>query len=83
MEPTPDIVEVRALEQYCIYLKFINGEEKIYDMKELVENIKYFSKLKNREYFEKVRPRGDTIEWENGEDVAPESLYFNSKPFNK
>ncbi len=83
MEQTPDIVEVKALEKYFIYLKFSNGEEKIYDMKEAIEKIKYFSKLKNRKYFENVKPRGDTIEWENGEDVAPENLYYNSVPVKK
>ena len=80
MKPTPEIIEVKTLEKYFIYLKFSNGEEKIYDMKETIEKIKYFSKLKNRKYFENVKPRGDTIEWENGEDVAPENLYYNSVP---
>lgn len=83
MEITPDIVEVKALEQYQIYLKFSNGEEKIYDMKESIEKIKYFNKLKNRKYFENVKLRGDTVEWENGEDVAPENLYYESIPIKK
>ena len=30
MELTPDIIKVKALEQYKIYLKFSNGEEKVY-----------------------------------------------------
>lgn len=83
METTPDIIEVKALEQYQIYLKFSNGEEKIYDMKETIEKIKYFSKLKNIEYFKNVKPRGDTVEWEDGEDIAPENLYYNSIPVEK
>jgi len=83
MEMTPDIIEVKALEQYQIYLKFSNGEEKIYDMKETIEKIKYFNKLKNIEYFKNVKPRGDTVEWENGEDVAPENLYYDSIPVEK
>ena len=83
MELIPDIVEVKTLEQYQIYLKFSNGEEKIYNMKENIEKIKYFEKLKNRKYFENVKPRGDTVEWENGEDVAPESLYYESVPIKK
>ena len=83
MEMTPDIIEVKALEQYQIYLKFSNGEEKIYDMKETIEKIKYFSKLKNIEYFKNVKPRGDTVEWENGEDIAPENLYYDSIPIKK
>lgn len=80
---TPNIIEVKALEHYQIYLKFSNGEEKIYDMKETIEKIKYFSKLKNIEYFKNVKPRGDTVEWEDGEDIAPENLYYNSIPVEK
>ena len=34
---------------------------------------------KNKEYFKKVKPRGETIEWENGEDICPENLYYDSK----
>lgn len=83
MELTPDILEVKALDRYNIYLKFTTGEEKIYDMSEHIEKINYYSKLKNREYFIRVKPRGDTVEWENGEDVAPENLYYNSIPISK
>lgn len=28
--------------------------------------------------FEKVHAAGETIGWETGEDVSPESLYLNS-----
>lgn len=83
MELTPDIIKVKALDRYDIYLKFENGEEKIYDMTEHINKIKYFSKLKNREYFEKITIRGDTIEWASGEDVAPEKLYYESIPISE
>lgn len=80
MFDTPDIIEVRALEQYFIYIKFKNGEEKVYDMTRHIEDIKFYNKLKNKVYFKNVKPRGDTVEWENGEDVAPENLYYDSVP---
>lgn len=80
---TPDIIEVRALEKYYIYLKFKTGEEKVFDMTEHIEKIPYFKKLKSRQYFENVKPRGDTVEWENGEDVAPENLYYESISINE
>lgn len=75
---TPDIVSVKALENYSLYIIFETKEEKIYDMKDLIEKIEFYKKLKDREYFAKVRPRGETVEWEDGEDVCPENLYNNS-----
>ena len=39
---------------------------------------KFYQKLKYRKYFERVKVSGNTIEQENGEDVAPENLYYDS-----
>ena len=75
---TPRIIEVRALKGFYIYLKFKTGEEKVYNMKNCIKEIKYYEKLKERKYFENVRPRGCTVEWQNGEDVCPENLYYDS-----
>ena len=80
---TPDIAEVKALDEYKLYLKFETGEEKIYDMKEWIEEYKKKKKLKDKEYFKNVKTRGCTIEWANGEDVAPEHLYHDSVPINE
>ena len=79
---TPRIIEVRALKDYYIYLKFKTGEEKVYNMEDSINEIKYYNKLKERKYFENVKPRGCTIEWENGEDVCPENLYYDSIDYN-
>ena len=56
-----------------------NGEKRRYDMK---PNFKYeaFKKLENYDLFRKVHPAGETIEWETGEDVCPERLYFDRFP---
>lgn len=44
-------------------------------------NFKYeiFKKLKDYDLFKKVHSVGETIEWETGEDICPESLYYDSK----
>lgn len=75
MEPRP--IEVKALKQYYIYIKFENGEEKIYDMK---PNLKYkfYEKLKDINNFKEVFVSGINIEWKTGEDIAPENLYYDS-----
>lgn len=79
IEPNP--IEVKSLENYCLYIKFADGKEKVYDMKPLIEKIKFYEKLKNKEYFKLVKPRGQSVEWPNGEDVCPESLYYDSVDF--
>lgn len=74
----PNIIEVKPLENYCLYLKFENGEEKVYDVKNEINSIKFYEKLKDKTYFNSVTTMGDTIVWENGEDIAPENLYYES-----
>ncbi len=76
---TPDVLEVKALDDYLLKILFNTKEEKIFNMKNLIENNKIYFRLKDKDYFNKVKPRGETIEWENGEDVSPEILYYNSK----
>lgn len=79
----PDIEEAKALDKYYIYLKYETGEEKIYNMTENILKIPYYNKLKSAKYFKDLKPRGDTVEWANGEDVAPENLYYNSIPISE
>ena len=80
---TPRIKIVKALTDNLIYLKFVDGKEKVYDMTNLIETNKFYEKLKNKVYFEKVEPRGTTVEWPNGEDVCPENLYYDSEDYKQ
>ena len=80
---TPDILGVKALDNYLIYLKYETNEERIYNMENLINENKFYEKLKDKEYFKNVKPRGDSIEWEDGEDVAPENLYYDSIDINE
>ena len=75
-------IKVKALKDYLLYILFENGEEKIYDMK---ENLKYpfYEKLKDIDNFKKVKVSGINIEWKTGEDIAPETLYYESIPLEK
>ena len=76
----PEPIEVKAIEKYKLYIKFKNGEEKILDMGQDIKD-NFYAKLKDYEYFKnvKISETGITIEWKNGEDIAPENLYYNSK----
>lgn len=75
---TPDIIDVRALDNYLIYLMYETKEEKIYDMKKLIEGNKFYKRLLDKQYFKNITIRGDSIEWSEGEDIAPENLYNQS-----
>ena len=76
----PEPIEVKAIEKYKLYIKFKNGEEKILNMGQDI-NEKFYEKLKDYEYFKnvKISKTRITIEWQNGEDIAPENLYYNSE----
>ncbi len=80
----PDPIEVKVIEKYKLYIKFENGEEKILDMEEDIKE-KFYNRLKDYEYFKnvKISQTGITIEWEKGEDISPENLYYNSKSIKK
>lgn len=74
-------IEVKALEDFLLYIKFKNNEEKIYDMKEMLK-FDYYKNLRNKENFKKVKVFEITLKWSTGEDIAPEKIYFNSIPLS-
>lgn len=78
-EPRP--LEVKALKNYLIYIRFENGEEKIYDMKKELEYT-FYKELKDIVKFKRIKISGINVEWESGEDIAPENLYNKSKSIN-
>ena len=80
---TPDVIKVKALDDYLLEVTFETKEIKIFDMKNLINNMEFYKRLKNKDYFKKVKPYNETVIWENGEDVCPEDLYYKSKTIRK
>ncbi|MCI8759826.1 MAG: DUF2442 domain-containing protein [Clostridia bacterium] len=78
----PKPIEIKVLENYKIWLKFEDGEEKTFDMEKYIHK-KFYHKLKDRKYFENVKVVENTIQWKDGEDVAPENLYYDSVKFEQ
>ena len=57
------------------------GSSREYDVKPFLKDCgPYFARLNDPDYFKKVRVSefGDTVEWPEGQDIAPESLYEDS-----
>ena len=71
----PNPIEIKVLNDFNLYIKFKNGEEKILNMKNDLEK-KYYKKLKDFEYFKtvKISETGITIKWKDGEDISPKNL---------
>ena len=73
-------VDVKPLEEYRLWLKFTDGEEKIYDIKPHFKG-KVFQPLKDKSVFDSVYLQYGTAVWMDGEiDIAPETLYCDGKP---
>ena len=50
----PKLKEVKALEDYKVLLTFRNGEQRIYDMKELLK-YDFYKNIRDKEKFQKVK----------------------------
>jgi len=73
------VIEAKYLQDYEVELKFNDGKKGIVNL----ENELYgtmFEPLKDKKIFASVKLDKDldTIVWENGADLAPEFLYYES-----
>ena len=74
----PKAIDVKPLKNYMLEVLFNNGEKKIFDIKPYLK-FEPFKELENENEFRKVKIGGLSIEWENGADICPDELYYNSK----
>lgn len=74
-----DVVEVKVLEDYLLFLRFDDGKTGKIDISKIISFKGVFEPLKNKDYFSKVKVNPDigTICWENGADLSPGFLYEN------
>ncbi len=74
----PRVKKVTPSRDYTLILTFTNGEIKIFDMKPYLE-IGIFRELKDLSLFNSVKPFLGSIQWKNGQDLCPDTLYLESK----
>ncbi|MBI3635873.1 MAG: DUF2442 domain-containing protein [Candidatus Rokubacteria bacterium] len=72
-----DVVEVRPLEGYRVFLRFDDGVQGELDLEPLLSPFDgVFAPLRDAARFREVFvDDGGTIAWPNGADLAPEVLY--------
>lgn len=69
-----EVVKAEYLNGYRIKLWFNNQVVKVVDLANSL-NVEVFRPLNDLEYFKRFTIKFNTIEWENGADLAPEYLY--------
>lgn len=72
-----DIVEVKVLEDYKLFLRFEDNVKGEIDISKVVPFKGVFEKLRDKKFFSRVTINKEvgTICWENGADLAPCTLY--------
>ena len=76
------VVGIKVLSDYLLWLRFNNGESKVFDFKPMLDSPCY-ARLKDTKIFSDVYIDYGVPVWCNGDiDIAPEFVYENSITYN-
>ncbi|OIO92626.1 MAG: hypothetical protein AUK03_09560 [Anaerolineae bacterium CG2_30_64_16] len=75
----PRVKRVKPNPDYTITLVFTNGEVRRFDVNPYL-NTGIFQELKDISVFNSVKPILGSVQWENGQDFCPDTLYMDSIP---
>lgn len=78
----PNLIGVQPLDDYQLALKYDNGENRLFDVKPYIRG-SWYGELQDVNFFRGVRVVWDTVEWPNGQDMAPHVLYETSIPMKE
>jgi len=74
----PRVVNVKPEHDFTLQITFSNGEVKCFDVKPYL-GIGIFKELNDISLFNSVKPFLGSIQWANGLDLCPDTLYLESK----
>ena len=77
----PRVKEVKPNSNYSLTITFLNGEVKVFDVKPYL-NKGIFKELRDMSLFNSVKPFLGSIQWKNGQDFCPDTLYMDGKSQN-
>lgn len=76
-----DVIDFELLPDYQIKLTFSNDEQRLFDMKPLLE-MKPWNRLLGSSLYARARIDYGTLVWGESIDIAPETLYLDSVSFS-
>lgn len=74
----PRVIQVKPQPDYNLLITFSNGELRLFDVKPYL-NTGLFKELKDVSLFNSVQPFLGSIQWTNGLDLCPDTLYEDSR----
>jgi hypothetical protein len=74
----PRVTDVKSDNDFVLLLTFSNNEVKRFDLKPYL-GIGRFKELRNMSMFNSVKPVLGSIQWANGLDLCPDTLYMESQ----
>ena len=75
----PLVIGVEPQADYKVLLTFDNQEVRIFDMKPYIDRSSFFKQLEDETYFKTLRVSLGSVQWKNGQDLSPHTLYSKSK----
>ncbi|WP_434511209.1 DUF2442 domain-containing protein [Desulfitobacterium sp. AusDCA] len=76
----PRTIAVKPLDDFKLLVTFSNNENKVFDVKPYFDFIP-FKELQKPALFKTVYIAGLSVEWQNGVDICPDELYYDSVPY--
>ena len=73
-----DVINVIPKDDFLLFLELNNREKKEFDCKNIFDK-KPFQVLKDKSFFKKAKVEFGTVVWSDEIDIAPETLYFESR----
>ncbi len=74
----PRVINVKPEQNFKLLITFNNGETKSFDVKPYLK-IGIFKELQDVSLFNSVKPFLGSIQWANGVDLCPDTLYIESE----
>lgn len=76
------VISAKANDDFTLDLQFNDGKLKRFDAKPYLD-FPVFRELKNLEKFKQIKIAFGTVQWQNEQDISPETLYLESKEINQ
>jgi len=77
---SPRVIGVQPEQNFKLLITFNNGEIKSFDVRPYLE-IGIFKELQDVSLFNSVKPFLGSIQWANGLDLCPDTVYLESETY--